>query len=746
MTSTTYEYRSHSSERLSSSKKSFPSLRSSHSACAIDIKSIPSSSTPASSSSSYSLDNETKNEEIISSSLSTRPTNSEFFHKSNSLDSGYKTLSAASHGTSHTDPIDEENEHHHSFLQIASSPSVCSSSSDVVSNTNTNTNQKLNSKIEFVVDDEDDVDDKLPRLSRKNSKSNTDGLSTGGDRRSRKNSLSNYSVSNYSVLLNEFCCASSDKIDETIIDEKTNKKKGGFANTVATFFSSKKKEDEQQQQQQQSAVTPTKKLYRSRSVSEASLERTTIANQDSLESTRTHSIETTDDQTINESTPNNIPTTTTYTIPLKTAKISTRSLLTTSSSVTNNDHPSSSSWFSRLSNRFNSSTSTIRSTPKSSSTGLIFENRPINLPPKSNEETLKHQVEYQKMCFEAKRAQQLFDEKDQQQQRIKIKREEFVSKSLKIWTQEILPYWDKYESVHNCPDLALNAKAYKLWWHGLPPRIRGKVWKMAIGNELGITYELFTQLQEMAKEKLEETRQAEDARSNHSASPQLPTTMSHSSETTSSYFELIQLDVSRTFPQLRLFQQNGPYHEYLQLLLCIYVYFCPEIGYVQGQAFLAAMFLLNLDLYDSFICFSNLMHRSYFQTFYRFNNIEKYLELFNQLLNYHLPKLSAHFIQMSIEPNCFALDWFFTIYSKSLPLDVVSRIWDMFFRDGDAFIFRTAIAILSLYEERLCQLDTFHCLQFLTRLPDDLNVTSLFKAIDKINFDHTNCELFYLIA
>ncbi|CAF0864077.1 unnamed protein product [Adineta ricciae] len=743
MTSTTLGYRSHSSERLSSTKKNLPSIRSSQSACAIDIKSIASSSSSTSTSSSYSLDNETKNEKIISSVLSSCPPNSEYFRKSNSLDSGYKTLSAASHGTSHTDPIDEENEHHHSFLQIASSPSSCSSSSYTVSNPNPN--QKMHSKIEFVVDDEDDVDDKLPRLSRKNSKSNTDGLSAGGgERRSRKNSLSNYSVSNYSVLLNEFCCASSDKIDQMADVDKSCKRKGGFANTVATFFSSKKKEDEQPP-----AVTPTRKVFRSRSASEASLERTATI-QESIDTTRTHTIDAVDDRTTSEATSHNLPTTATYAVPSKTGKISTQSLLTPSSSsatITNNNHHStSSSWLSRLSNRFNPSTSSMKVAAKSSSTGLIFENRPTNLPPKSNEETLKHQVEYQKMCFEAKRAEQLFNEKEQQRQRLKLKREEFVSKSLKIWTQDILPYWDKHGSVYNCPDAALNAKARKLWWHGLPPRIRGKVWKMAIGNELGVTHELFSQLQQMAKEKLEETRQMEDARSNHSASPQLPTTVSHSTETTSSYFELIQLDVSRTFPQLGLFQQNGPYHEYLELLLCIYVYFCPEIGYVQGQAFLAAMFLLNLDLYDSFICFSNLMHRSYFQTFYRFNNMEKYLELFNQLLNYHLPKLSAHFIQMSIEPNCFALDWFFTIYSKSLPLDVVSRIWDMFFRDGDAFIFRTALAILSLYEERLCQLDTFHCLQFLTRLPDDLNVTALFKAIDKINFDHTSCELFYLIA
>ena len=30
---------------------------------------------------------------------------------------------------------------------------------------------------------------------------------------------------------------------------------------------------------------------------------------------------------------------------------------------------------------------------------------------------------------------------------------------------------------------------------------------MAIGNELGLTYELFTQLEQMAREKLEEKRQ-----------------------------------------------------------------------------------------------------------------------------------------------------------------------------------------------------------------------------------------------
>lgn len=42
--------------------------------------------------------------------------------------------------------------------------------------------------------------------------------------------------------------------------------------------------------------------------------------------------------------------------------------------------------------------------------------------------------------------------------------------------------------------------------------VRGKVWKMAIGNELGLTHELFSQLEQMAREKLEETRQVHQSK------------------------------------------------------------------------------------------------------------------------------------------------------------------------------------------------------------------------------------------
>jgi len=45
-----------------------------------------------------------------------------------------------------------------------------------------------------------------------------------------------------------------------------------------------------------------------------------------------------------------------------------------------------------------------------------------------------------------------------------------------------------------------------------------------------------------------------------------------------------------------------------------------------------------------------------------------------------------------------ALDRIFTLYAKALSLDVASHIWDVFFRDGEEFLFRTAIGeVLKLY-------------------------------------------------
>ena len=51
--------------------------------------------------------------------------------------------------------------------------------------------------------------------------------------------------------------------------------------------------------------------------------------------------------------------------------------------------------------------------------------------------------------------------------------EEQIAQATKVWSCEILPQWDAARKWR---------KTRTLWWAGLPPSVRGQVWKLAIGN------------------------------------------------------------------------------------------------------------------------------------------------------------------------------------------------------------------------------------------------------------------------
>lgn len=80
----------------------------------------------------------------------------------------------------------------------------------------------------------------------------------------------------------------------------------------------------------------------------------------------------------------------------------------------------------------------------------------------------------------------------------------------------------------------------------------------------------------------------------------------------------------------------------------------------------------------------------------------------------------------------------FTLYSKSLPLDLACRVWDVFCRDGEEFLFRTGLGILRLYEDILLQMDFIHIAQFLTKLPEDITSEKLFTCIAAIQMQNSN--------
>ncbi|KAF0027840.1 hypothetical protein F2P81_020581 [Scophthalmus maximus] len=198
-----------------------------------------------------------------------------------------------------------------------------------------------------------------------------------------------------------------------------------------------------------------------------------------------------------------------------------------------------------------------------------------------------------------------------------------------------------------------------------------------------------------------------------------------------SSLDLIKLDISRTFPSLFIFQKGGPYHDLLHSVLGAYTCYRPDIGYVQGMSFIAAVLILNLEEAEAFITFANLLNKPCQMAFFRVDHelMLKYFAAFEVFFEENLPRLFSHFQSNSLTPDLYLIDWIFTLYSKSLPLDVACRVWDVFCRDGEESLFRTGLGVLRLFEDVLLQMDFIHIAQFLTRLPDDLQAHTLFAAM-----------------
>uniref|UniRef100_A0A3Q3J8F7 Rab-GAP TBC domain-containing protein n=1 Tax=Monopterus albus TaxID=43700 RepID=A0A3Q3J8F7_MONAL len=287
------------------------------------------------------------------------------------------------------------------------------------------------------------------------------------------------------------------------------------------------------------------------------------------------------------------------------------------------------------------------------------------------------------------------------------RQEDSISNAMVIWNNEILPHWDTMKCTR---------RVRELWWQGLPPSVRGRVWSLAIGNELNITPELYEIFLSRAKEKWRSYSETSSVNDNGGASL----------ADRESSLDLIKLDISRTFPSLFIFQKGGPYHDLLHSLLGAYTCYRPDIGYVQGMSFIAAVLILNLEEAEAFITFANLLNKPCQMAFFR---VDHELVHTRQLIIHVIHVRQFLLENSSVSVYFLIVAWIFTLYSKSLPLDVACRVWDVFCRDGEESLFRAGLGILRLYEDILLQMDFIHIAQFLTRLPDDLQPHTLFTAM-----------------
>ncbi len=350
--------------------------------------------------------------------------------------------------------------------------------------------------------------------------------------------------------------------------------------------------------------------------------------------------------------------------------------------------------------------------------------------------------------------------------------------------------------------LSRDAKAVRsLAAAGVPSQLRGRVWAALIGNTLQVTPELFhifkqhaatnralvqrerdLLLREMQANRAEQQQLPEqqgestatsDASTNATvAPPSLPPTSPtssigdaaagagggssvaappleaapraalHGKEGT---LGLIQVDIPRTFPELAFFAEGGPLHEPLRDVLEAYTCFRPDVGYVQGMSFLAAMLLLNMGPEEAFAAFANLLSNNVYFDFYRLDmqRMHTHIAAYEGLFAEHLPQLFQHFQSEGVQSDQYIVSWLLTLFTRALPLDVACRVWDVYLasaHEDELILWRVALALLTVMQPRLLKEDIGGILALLNSVPEDITGQQLLTAMQRVSFTKRGFE------
>jgi hypothetical protein len=189
---------------------------------------------------------------------------------------------------------------------------------------------------------------------------------------------------------------------------------------------------------------------------------------------------------------------------------------------------------------------------------VLSRTRPSWLPPKDPAEEKRHLKEYQRMMAQAAEAEK---RKEAERNAKTTCRDDTASSLLRIWEEHVLPNWDV---------ATRQKRTRELWWRGISPRSRGDVWTKAIGNELGLSDSSYTAA----------LRRAQALETTIKRGSQL----SADEEMKKSWLNKIEHDVRKTYPELKIFQPDGPLHSSLLDVLKAYAMYRSDVGYIHGTS------------------------------------------------------------------------------------------------------------------------------------------------------------------
>jgi hypothetical protein len=218
----------------------------------------------------------------------------------------------------------------------------------------------------------------------------------------------------------------------------------------------------------------------------------------------------------------------------------------------------------------------------------------------------------------------------------------------------------------------LRATHRKMWWNGIPPRLRGQVWTQAIGNDLEVSSATYSIALQKAR--------AHGDRHAH-----------------------IIEGTKDVWPDLKMFAANQPMHEDLINICLAYSTYRPDISSAFssiGIQHIAALLLLNLAAPEAFITLSNLLNRALPLSFLVQDPNAMHAAYSTTLhaLSKKHPSLAQRLESLRVEPRDYLADMFGTLFCSRLGVEHAARVMDVYVIEGDKIPPRVAVAISGILE------------------------------------------------
>ncbi|XP_042571254.1 uncharacterized protein LOC109064490 isoform X3 [Cyprinus carpio] len=194
-------------------------------------------------------------------------------------------------------------------------------------------------------------------------------------------------------------------------------------------------------------------------------------------------------------------------------------------------------------------------------------------------------------------------------------------------------------------------------------------------------------------------------------------------------FKQIALDLRRSFPTHRTLMGDRPEaiegQAKLFRVLTAFARYNPQIGYVQGMSYIAAVLLMILSEEEAFWALVALLEKpKYLSELFdaTLTKIQHQALIFHHLLKHRKPLLFQHLETLGVSSVHFIMQWFLTLFTSLPCWDSVLAIWDLIMLHGLQAVFRTGLTIILLLESRIMNMsEEAAVLPVLLRVPVDVS-------------------------